>query len=59
MKKYYLGVDIGTYESKGAIVDGAGAVVAVASVAHGLSMPRPGWAEHDADAVWWHDFRHL
>ncbi len=59
MKKYYLGVDIGTYESKGAIVDGAGKVVAVASVAHGLSMPQPGWAEHDADAVWWHDFRHL
>jgi xylulokinase len=59
MKKYYLGVDIGTYESKGAIVDGAGKVMAVASVAHGLSMPQPGWAEHDADATWWHDFTQL
>ena len=54
-----LGIDIGTYESKGAIVDRSGAVVAQAAVPHGLSMPRPGWAEHDAEQIWWRDFCHL
>lgn len=54
--EYLLGVDIGTYESKGVIADFAGNVVAQAACAHGLDLPRPGWAEHDADQVWWHDF---
>jgi len=50
-----LGVDIGTYSSKGVLCTPAGEVVASATVEHGLSLPRPGWAEHDADAVWWDD----
>ncbi len=50
-----LGIDIGTYESKGALVTPAGEVVAFASRPHELSVPRPGWAEHDADAVWWQE----
>lgn len=56
---YLLGIDIGTYESKGVITDGAGRVIAQAVRPHDLSLPRPGWAEHDADAVWWADFCHL
>jgi xylulokinase len=57
MTGYYLvGIDVGTYESKGVITTVAGAVVASARVAHTLSLPRPGWAEHDAGQVWWHDF---
>ncbi len=55
MAAYLLGIDIGTYESKGVLTTGAGEVVATAAVGHELSIPRPGWAEHDADAVWWHD----
>jgi len=51
-----LGIDIGTYESKGVLVDHSGAVIARASRAHGLSIPTPGWAEQDAEAVWWRDF---
>lgn len=50
-----LGIDIGTYESKGALVTANGELVASARVPHRLHVPRPGWAEHDADAVWWHD----
>ncbi|CAA9543750.1 MAG: Carbohydrate kinase, FGGY family [uncultured Thermomicrobiales bacterium] len=50
-----LGVDIGTYSSKGVLCTPAGEVLADATVEHGLSLPRHGWAEHDADAVWWHD----
>lgn len=53
---YLLGVDIGTYSSKGVLVTRDGAVVASHVVEHTLSMPHPGWAEQDADAVWWHDF---
>ncbi len=56
---YLLGIDIGTYESKGVIVDASGKIVGQATCAHGLDLPRPGWAEHDADRVWWHDFLHL
>jgi xylulokinase len=55
-KKYLLGIDIGTYESKGVIVDREGLVLGQAAIPHELSLPRPGWAEHDADEVWWHDF---
>jgi xylulokinase len=51
-----LGVDIGTASSKGVLVRTDGTVVATATRAHEVSMPRPGWVEHDADAVWWADF---
>ncbi|MFN4143514.1 FGGY-family carbohydrate kinase [Aestuariivirga sp.] len=54
--RYYLGVDIGTYESKGVIVTAAGEIVAQASRAHRMQVPQPGWAEHDADTDWWGDF---
>ncbi|HOX31850.1 MAG TPA: FGGY-family carbohydrate kinase [Spirochaetales bacterium] len=56
---HFIGIDTGTYESKGVIVDGRCRVVAQASVAHGLENPRPGFFEHDAEAVWWHDFREV
>lgn len=55
----YLGIDIGTSTSKGVLVDAAGRVLARASRAHGTATPHPGWVEHDADAVWWADFRAL
>lgn len=51
-----LGIDIGTYESKGVVSTSDGKVVAQASVDHELSIPHPGYAEHDAEKVWWHDF---
>lgn len=57
--QFLLGVDIGTYESKGALVDVSGRVIASATVGHGVDMPNPGWAEQDADKVWWHDFVEL
>src|SRR5215470_4653855 len=55
MSTYLLGVDVGTYSTKGVLVTQAGEVVAEESVEHGVSRPRPGWAEHDADAVWWNE----
>ena len=56
MDALLLGVDIGTSSSKGVLTDPAGRIVARAERPHGLSLPRPGWAEHDAEAVWWSDF---
>jgi xylulokinase len=51
-----LGVDIGTASSKGVLVRDDGTVVATATRAHEVSMPHPGWVEHDAQQVWWADF---
>jgi len=54
-----LGVDVGTYETKGVLVDEAGQVVAEARRRHEMIVPRPGWAEHRADEDWWGDFKHV
>ena len=53
---YTLGIDIGTYETKGVLVDEAGAIVAQASRAHKMLVPEPGWAEHRPEEDWWGDF---
>jgi xylulokinase len=57
--KNYLGIDIGTFESKAALVDGDGNIVASAAQAHKMLVPQPGWAEHDAEANWWGEFAQL
>lgn len=54
-----LGIDIGTSSSKGVLVTEDGRIVARAARPHVTSTPRPGWYEHDADAVWDADFRAL
>jgi xylulokinase len=56
MTDLLLGVDIGTSSSKGVLVRPDGTIVATAQRAHQLSLPRPGWAEHDGETVWWADF---
>ncbi|MGH3787944.1 MAG: FGGY-family carbohydrate kinase [Pseudonocardiaceae bacterium] len=56
MSSLLLGIDIGTASSKGVLVHADGTIVATATRAHEVSMPRPGWVEHDAQAVWWADF---
>jgi xylulokinase len=50
-----LGVDIGTYESKGVIASSDGEVVATATRSHTMLVPQPGWAEHRAREDWWGD----
>ena len=54
--RYTLGVDIGTFESKGVLVDAAGKIVAQSARPHRMIVPRPGWAEHRPDQDWWGDF---
>lgn len=53
---YTLGIDIGTYETKGVLVDHAGVVVAQAARGHDMLVPQPGWAEHRPQEDWWGDF---
>jgi xylulokinase len=55
MDELLIGIDVGTYSSKGVLCRPDGTLVAEARVDHGLSIPRPGYAEHDADEVWWAD----
>jgi len=55
MNDILLGIDIGTGSSKGVLATPEGEVVATAARPHGLSLPRPGWAEVDAEDVWWAD----
>lgn len=50
-----LGIDVGTYSTKGVLVTPAGEVLRQHVVEHKMDIPHPGWAEQDADAVWWAD----
>lgn len=54
--KYYIGIDIGSFESKGMLIDQNGRSVAAASRPHTMETPIHGFAEHDADSAWWGDF---
>ncbi|MCC7321668.1 MAG: FGGY-family carbohydrate kinase [Rubellimicrobium sp.] len=56
---HFLGVDIGTFESKAVITDETGRILARARRAHDMIVPGPGRAEHRADEDWWGDFVHV
>lgn len=55
----YLGVDIGTYESKAVLAGRDGSIIASAAKPHKMLVPQPGWAEHRPDEDWWGDFKYL
>ena len=56
---YTVGIDIGTFESKGVLVDYSGNVISQAKRAHRMLVPKPGWAEHRAEEDWWDDFCYI
>ena len=56
---HYLGIDIGTFESKGVLVDAEGRIVASAAKPHKMIVPQPGWAEHRPREDWWDDFTYI
>ncbi|MFC8504744.1 FGGY-family carbohydrate kinase [Pedococcus sp. NPDC057267] len=56
MAEVLLGVDTGTGSTKGVLATADGTIVRTAVRQHAMSLPRPGWAEVDAEAVWWGDF---
>ncbi|NMC13540.1 MAG: FGGY-family carbohydrate kinase [Chloroflexi bacterium] len=59
MKQLLLGIDIGTYSSKGVLCQPNGEIIAEVRTNHDMSIPKPGYAEQDADAVWWADFKKI
>ena len=56
---HYLGVDVGTFETKGVLVDAEGGIVARAVRGHKMLVPQPGWAEHRPREDWWDDVVHV
>lgn len=54
-----LGIDIGSYSSKGVLLDESGTILATAQRRHEMRVPGPGRAEHDAEADWWGGFKTL
>ena len=52
MSDYLLGIDVGTTNCKALIFDTAGVQRAAASAPTPVNYPRPGWAEHDPEALW-------
>lgn len=55
--QYLLGIDIGTGSTKGVLVRARdGEVLAQHAIEHSFSSPHPGWAEMDADKIWWGEF---
>jgi xylulokinase len=55
MGNLLLGIDVGTYSSKGVLVEPDGNVLRSYVTEHGMEVPHPGWAEQDADKIWWTD----
>lgn len=53
--KYFVGIDVGTNETKGILIDEQGYEVVSASTVHGVENPKPNYFEHDADKVWYRD----
>jgi xylulokinase len=54
-----VGIDIGSSSTKGVLATLDGTIVARATREHRISMPRPGWAEHDPRTDWWDDLVHV
>ena len=55
MADLLLGIDIGTASSKGVLATPDGELVATATRRHTMSLPRAGYAEMDAETIWWDD----
>lgn len=51
----FVGIDIGTFETKGVVVDADGQVIALSRRRHGISTPYPGHVEQDPLQDWWAD----
>ncbi len=56
MPKYLIGIDIGSFESKGVISDITGKALASAALKHELRFLKPGFVEQDVESVWWGEF---
>lgn len=51
----FIGIDVGTFETKGVLVNEAGKILALSTRRHEISTPAPGYVEQDAEKIWWVD----
>lgn len=58
-ESYFIGIDIGTSQSKGVITTSEGEIVSFEAVSHDTVSRQPGFFEHDPEKVWFHDFQYL
>lgn len=56
MHKFFMGIDIGSNESKGVLIDSDCKIVAEQVIAHSMDNPQPGYFQHDAEKIWWGEF---
>ena len=56
-KRYLLGIDCGTYETKATLCDPDGRVLTIASAKCKLRVPQKDYAEHDPIEDWWKAFK--
>ncbi len=54
---YILAMDQGTTSSRALLVDIEGSIVGVAQEEFKQHFPKPGWVEHDAEAIWETQYR--
>ena len=52
MKKYILALDQGTTSSRAILFDEHGAIASAAQREFPQIFPKPGWVEHDGEAIW-------
>ena len=50
-----MGIDMGTGSTKGVLASLDGTILKVATRSHQMSMPRPGFAEMNAENLWWRE----
>ena len=53
--KYFVGIDVGTNETKGILINEVGKEIASAVTSHSVENPKPNYFEHDANEVWYKD----
>lgn len=53
---YFMGIDTGTSETKGVLIDVDANIVASSTAAHDIKQVGPNAYDHDAEKDWWGDF---
>ncbi len=55
MAAVFISIDIGTTNTKGALIDQNGNLISQHSIRHVVQSSVPGWAEHNMTKDWWED----
>lgn len=56
MSELFMGIDIGSNETKGILINADCEIIGEQVIAHQMDNPQPGYFEHDAEQVWWGEF---